>query len=297
MELRQLQCLVACADTKSFSKAANTLFTTQSNVSKMISALEGELGKKLFERRQFGIELTEKGRQVYKYALNMIECRDRILDVLEEEDFDELRVSFQPSSWFASAFCDFYLESGYQGKSYQIISATVDEIIRRLYQDMDQMGFAYIEEEQLLRLKDIFQKNHIGFYELKRTRSVLHLGGKNRSKEKKELLLVQGCEDSYAGISSWKDRVEDENDDLEARVVVTTNSDYVMKEMLERTELSNISPEYMSDSECAETDETQPLEGEGQTILYVCMFRNDRTLEPIAKQFLTFIRNRLQERI
>ena len=43
MELRQLQCMVICAQTKSFSKAASMLFTSQSNVSKTIAALEKEL--------------------------------------------------------------------------------------------------------------------------------------------------------------------------------------------------------------------------------------------------------------
>lgn len=295
MELRQLQCLITCAETKSFSKAATELFTTQSNVSKMISALESELGKKLFERRQFGIELTEKGKQVYKYALSMVECRDRILECSEEEDVEELRISFQPSSWFAAAFCDFYLQSGSQGKNYQVISSTVDEIIRRLYQDQDQMGFAYIEEEQLLRLKDIFQKNHIGYYELKRTQSVLYYGGNAEKKPGEALLLIQGCEDIYAGISSWKDRAEDEADELNARVVITTNSDYVMQEVLKRTDLSNISPGYLSHSENSLLDADMRLEEEGKTIVYVCMFRNDRILEDLPKQFLNFIKQYLME--
>lgn len=62
--------MVACAQTKSFSKAASILFTSQSNVSKMIASLEKELGKKVFERKQHGIELTDKGKQIYKYALS-----------------------------------------------------------------------------------------------------------------------------------------------------------------------------------------------------------------------------------
>lgn len=106
MELRQLQCMVACAQTKSFSKAASILFTSQSNVSKMIASLEKELGKKVFERKQHGIELTDKGKQIYKYALSMVECSAKILECAEEDATEELRVSFQPGSWFANAFCE-----------------------------------------------------------------------------------------------------------------------------------------------------------------------------------------------
>ena len=110
MELRQLQCMVICAQTKSFSKAASMLFTSQSNVSKTIAALEKELGKKIFERRRHGIELTAKGEQIYKYELSMVECSTKILDCAEEDATEELRVSFQPSSWFANTFCEYYIQ-------------------------------------------------------------------------------------------------------------------------------------------------------------------------------------------
>lgn len=56
MELRQLQCMVICAQTKSFSKAASMLFTSQSNVSKTIAALEKNLERKYLN--EGGMELN-----------------------------------------------------------------------------------------------------------------------------------------------------------------------------------------------------------------------------------------------
>ncbi len=152
MELRQLQCMVICAQTKSFSKAASMLFTSQSNVSKTIAALEKELGKKIFERRRHGIELTAKGEQIYKYALSMVECSAKILDCAEEDATEELRVSFQPSSWFANTFCEYYIQES-AGEKYNIISAPAEEIIRRIIANQDQLGFAYFEDSQLDKLK------------------------------------------------------------------------------------------------------------------------------------------------
>lgn len=131
MELRQLQCMVICAQTKSFSRAASMLFTSQSNVSKTIASLENELGKKIFERKRHGIELTAKGKQIYQYALSMVECSAKILDCAEEDATEELRVSFQPSSWFANAFCEYYIQEN-AGEKYNIISAPAEEIIRRI---------------------------------------------------------------------------------------------------------------------------------------------------------------------
>ncbi|MDD6614754.1 MAG: LysR family transcriptional regulator [Lachnospiraceae bacterium] len=289
MELRQLQCLVTCAQTHSFSKAASILFTSQSNVSKTIASLEKELGKKLFERKQHGIELTEKGRQIYKHALSMMECSAKILDCADEEDTEELRVSFQPSSWFASAFCDYYIQFGETKKRYYMISAPVDEIIRRISNAQDQLGFAYIEETQLEKLQEIFQTNHIGYYVLKRTRTVLYCG-KKRDETLSEIPLIQGSKDSYSGISLWKSRPVNEETNLKLKVVISTNSDYIMREILQRTELSNISPEYLSHNEKSLCSDVEHLEGDEQTVRFICIFRNDRILEKLPKQFLSFIK-------
>ena len=73
MELKQLQYFLICAQELSFSGAAQRLFTTQPNVSKVIKALEEELGQLLFERHAKGSSLTEAGENLYEYALNIQE--------------------------------------------------------------------------------------------------------------------------------------------------------------------------------------------------------------------------------
>lgn len=310
MELRQLQCLVACAQTKSFSNAAAALFTSQSNVSKMISSLENELGRKLFVRKQYGIELTEKGRQIYKFALSMQECREKILTCAKEDDAEELRVSFQSSSWFATAFCDYYIQNEGTRRKYQMTSATIDEIVRRLYNDLDQLGFAYIEKEQLSKMKDMFQSNHIGYYVLKKTRMMLYRGVKSDSdvSEEKDLLLIQGNDDAYSGLSLWKERTttlqdlkrkKDQKDEVEqpkSKVVISTNSDYIMREILQRTSLCNISPEYLSHNEKSICPDSYEIDENETSILFICMFRNDRTIETLPKHFLTYVREYLREK-
>ena len=45
MDIRQLEYFAACCEQGSFNKAAACLYTTQPNVSKVISSLERELGK------------------------------------------------------------------------------------------------------------------------------------------------------------------------------------------------------------------------------------------------------------
>ena len=191
MELRQLQCMVVCAQTKSFSKAASMLFTSQSNVSKTIASLENELGKKIFERKRHGIELTAKGKQIYQYALSMVECSAKILDCAEEDATEELRVSFQPSSWFANAFCEYYIQEN-AGEKYNMISAPAEEIIRRIIANQDQLGFAYFEDSQLRKMEKIFPENHIGYYTLKKTKTVLYCRNKANHKTGMKYIWCRG---------------------------------------------------------------------------------------------------------
>ncbi len=75
MDVRQLSALVAIADHGTFSAAARSLFTVQSNVSSHIARLEKELGTVLVDRSQGG--LTEDGERV-------VERARRILHELED---------------------------------------------------------------------------------------------------------------------------------------------------------------------------------------------------------------------
>ena len=73
LEVKELQYFVVCADLSSFSRAAEVLYTTQPNVSKVIRSLEEKLGFEVFERDNRGIKLTRRGRQAYEYAGKILE--------------------------------------------------------------------------------------------------------------------------------------------------------------------------------------------------------------------------------
>jgi len=61
MELRHLRYFVVVAEELSFSRAAECLHMTRSPLTRLIHALEAELGIALFERRRQQIVLTPAG--------------------------------------------------------------------------------------------------------------------------------------------------------------------------------------------------------------------------------------------
>ena len=67
MGLRQLEYFMITCEKGSFNQAAECLYTTQPNVSKVISSLEKELGRPLFERSSRGSTLPP----MVKRSVNM----------------------------------------------------------------------------------------------------------------------------------------------------------------------------------------------------------------------------------
>ena len=70
--LRQLEYLVAVADTLHFRRAAERANTTQPNVSEQLKALEERLGARLVERSRSRVLLTPLGAQIVDVARRML---------------------------------------------------------------------------------------------------------------------------------------------------------------------------------------------------------------------------------
>ena len=68
MEIKNLTTFEQVAELNSFTKAAEKLGFSQSTVSAQIRQMEEDLGFQLFERINRTVALTEKGREVLKYA-------------------------------------------------------------------------------------------------------------------------------------------------------------------------------------------------------------------------------------
>ena len=72
MEMRQLRYFIAVADTLSFSAAAESVFLSQSALSRQIMALEKEIGLPLLKRSTRKVELTEAGQILKRSAKELI---------------------------------------------------------------------------------------------------------------------------------------------------------------------------------------------------------------------------------
>ena len=77
MDIRQLESLVVVAEQGSFSEAARILHISQPSISTHISALEKELGIRLFNRTTKKVVLTSQGKASYRLIPSNVSRRVR----------------------------------------------------------------------------------------------------------------------------------------------------------------------------------------------------------------------------
>ncbi len=85
MTITQLQYVLAVAENKNFTLAAQKCFVTQPTLSMQIQKVEEELQIKLFDRTKKPIQLTEIGHKIVNQAKNIVNEADRIQDIVQQE--------------------------------------------------------------------------------------------------------------------------------------------------------------------------------------------------------------------
>jgi DNA-binding transcriptional LysR family regulator len=86
LSFEQLQTFQAIVEAGTFTRAAESLFLTQSAVSQRIKRLEGTLGVELFDRQHNGRELrlTGAGERVLRFAGTMLRQMEELRSALQE---------------------------------------------------------------------------------------------------------------------------------------------------------------------------------------------------------------------
>jgi len=85
MTITQLQYVLAVAEHKNFTAAAEKCFVTQPTLSMQIQKLEEELGIQIFDRSKKPIQLTEVGDKIVNQAKNIVNESGRIKDIVDQQ--------------------------------------------------------------------------------------------------------------------------------------------------------------------------------------------------------------------
>ena len=301
MDLKQLQYFVVCAQTGSFSDAAKVLYSTQPSVSKVVKALEDALGMQLFERLPRGIRLTVQGQKVYQYA-SRITNEISVLENMASHGMTKwIRVSLNPSSWFANQFVDFYNETYEKNYHFQLTTAGVRSVMDRVRDYVDDIGFVYILSQQKENFLHEISRNKLQFVPMYETDVVFYPGKETElydsGKSKVELKdldgvrFIQNYQDEFFDIGSvheesfqWKD----------IDISVLTNSDYIMEKMLKNSRVSNVSGSYLSENKTGTTPGI-PFNMGDSKVLFGYIVHKGEKIDESVQELIDFLVARLHK--
>lgn len=119
MTLLQLKYISTVAKCGSFSKAAQALYVSQPGISKMVCALEEELGITIFVRSAAGITLTAEGRELLNMGERLLTDAEHISQHFSQDlskTHETLSVSSQHYCFVIDAMMAY--QNTYQKESY-----------------------------------------------------------------------------------------------------------------------------------------------------------------------------------
>ncbi len=85
MTITQLKYVLAVAEHKNFTLAAEKCFVTQPTLSMQIQKIEEELNILIFDRTKKPIQLTDVGEKIVNQAKNIVNEADRIHDIVDQQ--------------------------------------------------------------------------------------------------------------------------------------------------------------------------------------------------------------------
>lgn len=85
MTITQLQYILAVAEHRNFTLAAEKCFVTQPTLSMQIQKVEEELSIQIFDRTKKPIQVTEIGQIIVNQAKNIVNEANRIFDIVEQQ--------------------------------------------------------------------------------------------------------------------------------------------------------------------------------------------------------------------
>ncbi len=159
MEIRTLRYFLAVAREENMTRAAELLHVTQPTLSRALRSLEEELGKKLFLRHSFRIELTREGMLLRDRAEDLLSMADKIErefltldDLTGGELYFGLAESYQIRH-LARALR--VMKGRYPDLHYHITSGDTEQVTEKL--DKGLLDFAVICETPDTRKYDALQ--------------------------------------------------------------------------------------------------------------------------------------------
>lgn len=297
MEIKQLEYLIATAECGSLSRAAERLYTTQPNVSKVLKSLEKELNVQILQRTSKGVLLTNFGEQVYDYAKNILKTSYIIKELAQNKSYDELKIASYPSNMISNQLAKFYMNSTEWNLHIEFLSSTVEEVIENVYTSNANIGIVYYPEYQSKTFNQILSRKDLKFNLLKKCDLCIYAGPKHPYYDMQSISyedlenqkFIQGKRDYFSIIEHIdvfsKSKVTPNN----VAHIVHTNSEHVMMNMLKHTDLCTMGMDFI-DKRYKEENIRKISINEGKKLISIGYInRNSHSIQDYEELFAKYL--------
>lgn len=252
MEFRQLEFFVIACQHGSLSKAAECLYTSQPNVSKVIRTLETELGRPLLERTGRGVHPTPYGERVLEYARHILSDAAFISALADHNQGRKFSLSSYPSNMIARLLTDYYK---LWGDRYIVEhrEGTVEEICNHVSEGISEIGIVYVAQKQLQTFRHILTHKKLQFEAVDTKEACVYVGPNHPRwgdesidfSELSQLRFVRGIRDYFsmehhlAQVSVGTLGTED------LHYAMYTNSDHLSIDLLLHTDVCSVGIDFL----------------------------------------------------
>ncbi|MCK5678855.1 MAG: LysR family transcriptional regulator [Flavobacteriaceae bacterium] len=168
MTITQLKYVLAVAEYKNFTLAAENSFVTQPTLSMQIQKIEDELGVIIFNRKKKPIELTPIGEKIIEQAKIIVDESNRITDIVDQQKGfigGEFKLGIIPT--IMPTLLPYFLKSflkKYPKVHLVIEELTTEEIIKKLSDGHLDVGIAATPlENEAIKERPLYYEPFIGY--------------------------------------------------------------------------------------------------------------------------------------
>ncbi len=164
MTVQQCKYVLEIAKTGSFNEASKQLFIAQSSLSSCIKQLESELGIQIFDRSNRGVFLTADGAEFIRYAGQIVEQNEFILNRYKHDDnILKLHITTQHYDFISDIFCRILNENEAEKFQFSLREIKTYEMIHEVESAVSDIGILAIREDDRELMERFLNKKGISF--------------------------------------------------------------------------------------------------------------------------------------
>ncbi|MDD5923042.1 MAG: LysR family transcriptional regulator [Eubacteriales bacterium] len=297
MEVKQLEFFLACVERGSLTGAAEKLYTTQPNVSKVIRTLEEELHAPLFDRTSRGIELTEFGRLVYRYACDAMSGIHHLERLADRPSGNAFCVSTYQSNTMMQLLVDLYEEM--PGMRLEHRRGSTEEILMQVKRGLSEIGILAVTKKHSEAFLRQVQHAGLSFQEIAERTACVYAGPHSELYDR-ESLSYEDLVEKPIFIGPMNDYFSIEDDLRDTKLgnienefyepVVHTNSEHLTRALMMRCNVAVVGIDF-DPPEGTDTGEVRkiPIVDRDLHMILGAAVRKEHVLSHPAARFLEMI--------